>query len=180
MLSIRVALPLILLLLAACRGLGPAESLERRAQEIDRALICPICPSETIDQSQVELAKQMRALVREMLAQGKSRGEILDFFSQSYGPGVLAAPPTEGFTLLVWLVPPLALAGGGLALWLALQGMRRAAAEKPRPAPGAAAPELDRYLRQVDQELQGDRAIPALPPEEREQASGERGQARDG
>ena len=55
--------------MAACTG-GTELSLEERAQSIDKSLICPVCPGETIDQAQVELAYQMRSVVREKLAAG--------------------------------------------------------------------------------------------------------------
>ena len=103
---------LALLLTTACGGSGQRvgtytpEELEAVAYSIDRSLICPVCPAETIDQAQVQLAKQMRALVREKLAEGWSREQILDLFVESYGEDVLASPPKSGFNLLVWVVPP--------------------------------------------------------------------------
>ena len=74
---------------------------EKEALSIDRMLMCPVCPAETIDQAQVEISRQMKAVVREMLSQGASRDEVLDFFVARYGLAVLAAPPKSGATLLV-------------------------------------------------------------------------------
>ncbi len=133
---------------------------ESQAQAIDRMLMCPVCPGETIDQSQVELARQMRLRVREMLAQGAGRQEVLDFFVARYGAGVLAAPPKSGFNLVAWLFPvlavPLALAAG----LLALRAMRRRAPPSPEPmsSPDAG---LEPFLMRVDQELTV--AAPAAP-----------------
>ena len=59
-------------------------------------LMCPVCPAETIDQAQVEISFQMRAVVREMLAEGRTREEILDYFVDRYGADILAAPPKVG------------------------------------------------------------------------------------
>ncbi len=70
-----------------------------------------MCPAETIDQAQVELSRQMRRAVREMLAQGTTRDEILRFFVQRYGPGILAAPPKSGVYLLAWILPVVAVLG---------------------------------------------------------------------
>ena len=91
---------------AACTDTVAQDDLERRAQRLDRTLICPLCPSETIDQSQVLLAAQMRAQVRERLAEGWSEEEIRQYFVDRYGERVLAAPPREGFHWLVlfWVV----------------------------------------------------------------------------
>ena len=89
---------------------------EKEAQSIDRSLMCPVCPAETIDQAQVEIARQMRAVVRDMLGKGASRDEVLDFFVSRYGLEVLAAPPKSGVNILVWVLPIAgilaALAGG--------------------------------------------------------------------
>ncbi|MDE2860739.1 MAG: cytochrome c-type biogenesis protein CcmH [Chloroflexota bacterium] len=157
----RLMLPVMLLALfavvSACAtqaaSPGP-QDLEAEAQGIDQSLMCPICPSETIDQSQTEIAEQMRRTVRERLAQGESRDEVLDFFVERYGEGILAAPPKSGFNLLAWLVPPIALLIGGSALALVVRSMRqehrRSAAA---PLPGAAG--LEQYLAAVDQDIRG-------------------------
>ncbi|MBI4233792.1 MAG: cytochrome c-type biogenesis protein CcmH [Chloroflexi bacterium] len=145
----------LLLVLAACQGAGEPASLEQRAQEIDRSLICPVCPGETIDQSQVELAKQMQAMVREKLAAGDSREQILAFFAERYGERVLAAPPKHGFSLAAWLIPPVVLLAGGIGLVLAVRRMRRSSnppAQETRRPPEAG---LEPYLSLVDQDLQG-------------------------
>ena len=100
---------------------------DAEAQAIDRMLMCPVCPAQTIDQTEVPLAKQMRAQVRELLASGATRKEVLAWFSapERYGPGVLAEPPRSGFYLIAWIVPGVvvvAALGGGL---LTLRAMRR-------------------------------------------------------
>ena len=103
-------------------GETPPAYDEAEAQAIDRMLMCPVCPAQTIDQTEVPLAKQMRAQVRELLAGGASRKEVLAWFSapERYGPGVLAEPPRSGFYLIAWIVPGVivvaALAGGLLTL----------------------------------------------------------------
>ena len=100
---------------------------EAEAQAIDRMLMCPVCPAQTIDQTEVTLAQQMRAQVRELLAGGASRAETLEWFRERYGPGIVAEPPRSGFNLIAWLAPGavviIGLAGGVLAL----RAMRRPA-----------------------------------------------------
>jgi cytochrome c-type biogenesis protein CcmH len=145
------------LVVAGCTSRSEPISLEEResvAQGIDKSLMCPVCPSETIDQSQVEIARQMRVMVREKLAQGESRNEILQFFVDRYGPGILAEPPRSGFNLLVWIVPPVALLLGSGILAMTVLAMRRGHhryAEKEAPPATA---ELEPYLSAVDQEIQ--------------------------
>lgn len=98
---------------------------EADAQAIDRMLMCPVCPAQTIDQTEVPLAKQMRAQVRELLAAGATRSETLNWFRERYGPGIVAEPPRSGLNLIAWIVPGvvivLALAGGAFVL----RAMRR-------------------------------------------------------
>lgn len=131
---------------------------EGEAQAIDRMLICPVCPAESIDQAQVPLARQMRQRVREMLADGASRQEILDWFADRYGAGVLAAPPKTGVNLLAWTLPVAgalaALVAGGLAI-RAMTGRRRETATVAAAAEARGVPEgeLEPYLAAVDRSL---------------------------
>ena len=144
---------LLTLALTGCFGARDSSSVEERAIGIDKSLICPVCPGETIDQSQVELAKQMRALVREKLAQGESEEEIRDFFVDRYGISVLAEPPKGGFNLMVWIVPPLALLGGGVALFLVVREMRRGSSSLSQGSEELDEKALEPYLSLVDEEL---------------------------
>ena len=101
-----------------------APEQERRAHELNKTIMCPLCPGESIDQSQNPLSVQMRAVVSEKIAEGWTDDEIRDFFVERYGPTVLMEPPTEGMGLVAWLVPPIAVAvvvGGmlGVFIWVA-------------------------------------------------------------
>ena len=128
---------------------------EAKAQEIDRMLMCPVCPAQTIDQTEVQLAKQMRAQVRELLASGATREEVLAWFSapERYGPSVLAEPPRSGFYLIAWIVPGVvvvaALAGGLLTL-RAMRGRRGKDGDTVEPSD---ADGLQPYLAAVDRDL---------------------------
>jgi cytochrome c-type biogenesis protein CcmH len=164
MASSRARLLAVLLLVAAPAALaacGPdtSPSLEERAQSIDRTLICPVCPGETIDQAQVELARQMRTVVREKLAEGMTRDDVLQFFVERYGESVLAAPPREGFNLIAWIVPVVAVVVGAAAVALVVGAMRRNAPALPE---GESHSEdgLEEYLAVVDLEVQGAQGIP--------------------
>lgn len=153
---------LLVLLAAACGAPLAVAPPERRAQAVDRSLICPICPGETIDQSQVELAKQMRAVVREKLAAGWTPNQIQQFFVERYGPGVLAAPPRRGFNLVAWIVPPVGLGIGVVALWLALRALRHPApAQRPSAEPDGEG--LEPYLSDLDASLETTKQHPNPP-----------------
>lgn len=138
---------------ASSSGPLSAEEMETMAQGIDKGLMCPICPSETIDQSQTEIANQMQIMVREKLAQGESSDDIYQFFADRYGLGVLAEPPKSGFNLLIWVIPPIGLLLGSVVLTLTVRAMRR---EHHGQTKEDALPQLaglEPYLSAVDQEI---------------------------
>jgi cytochrome c-type biogenesis protein CcmH len=92
---------------------------EARARELSRQLRCMVCQNQSIDDSEAPLARDLRLLVRERIAAGDSDNQVIDFLVARYGEFVLLKPRFNPHTLLVWLLPPLALVGGGLALWTA-------------------------------------------------------------
>jgi len=164
-LSLRVLLSLSLVTLLTVTSLAQVNGLhaqtpeppegsysESQAQGIDRMIMCPVCPAETIDQAQVEISFQMRAVVREMLADGKERDEILDFFVERYGKDILAAPPKTGANLVAWLAPVVGFGAGLVAVFLIIRSMSR-----QRPALVTAQPVQDAglipYLQLVDRHL---------------------------
>ncbi len=150
---------LTLIVGAAC---GSSEqTLEQQASRMDKKFMCPVCPSETIDQAQVQIAKDMRQIIRDKLADGESENDISQFFVDRYGIQVLASPPTTGFTSLVWIVPPVVLGIGLAALYMILRDMRRGKAALTSRASGATAgatpsttnDALAPYLEAVDEEM---------------------------
>ena len=164
-LSLRVLLSLSLVTLLTVTSLAQVNGLhaqtpeppegsysESQAQGIDRMIMCPVCPAETIDQAQVEISFQMRAVVREMLADGKERDEILAFFVERYGKDILAAPPKTGANLVAWLAPVVGFGAGLVAVFLIIRSMSR-----QRPALVTAQPVQDAglipYLELVDRHL---------------------------
>ena len=129
---------------------------EAEAQSIDRMLMCPVCPAESIDQAQVELARQMRLKVREMLAEGATRQEILDYFADRYGQNVLASPPKSGVNLLAWTLPVvlvIAALGGGIFVLKAMTNRNDASPGISDNGPGSDDGELEPYLEAVDRSL---------------------------
>ena len=141
---------------AVAQSGGAAGSYDdAEAQAIDRMLMCPVCPAQTIDQTEVPLAKQMRAQVRQLLASGATRDEVLAWFAapERYGPSVLAEPPRSGFNLIAWLMPGavvVAAMAGGL---LTLRAMRRRSDGGSSEAPADETSELQPYLAAVDRDL---------------------------
>ncbi len=165
-----IAVLLAFLVLAiACSSSGQG-TIEERGNALDRQLICPICPGETIDQAQVQLAKDMRKLLREKLAAGEDESEIKDFFVEKYGVSVLASPPASGFNLLIWLVPPVGLAGALVALYLILKEMRRRKSVPDLVGINATDDALAPYLEAVDLEMRRGAEERAAGPERGDEA----------
>ena len=91
---------------------------EARARGLSRELRCMVCQNQSIDDSDAPLARDLRLLVRERIASDDSDGQVIDFLVARYGEFVLLKPRFTPHTFLLWLLPPLVLTGGGLALWV--------------------------------------------------------------
>jgi len=88
--------------------------LENRAREVSKALRCVVCQNETIDDSSAELAKDMRILVRERIANGDSNEQVLAYMVQRYGDFVLLKPRMTADTVALWFGPFVVLVIGGI------------------------------------------------------------------
>lgn len=132
----------------AAAGAPPAD-VEARTMEIASELRCVVCQNLSVADSPSDLAKEMRGLVRELVEQGKSRQEILDYFVSRYGEFVLLSPPKRGFNLLVWGLPFVGLAAGVYGVFLAA---KRWAARST--AEGSGPPIDPAYAERVRRELE--------------------------
>ena len=101
--------------------------LERRSRDISAGLRCLVCQNQSIDDSDAQLAKDLRLLVRERLVAGDTNEQVESYLVQRYGEFVLLKPTFGTHTLLLWLTPALVLILGGLGAYAA---MRR----RPQPA----------------------------------------------
>jgi len=130
----RVLAALLALVLIGCSAahavqpdeIMPDAAKEARARDLSRELRCMVCQNQSIDDSDAPLARDLRLLVRERITAGDSDTEVMDFLVARYGEFVLLKPRFEQRTWLLWLVPPLLLAGGGLALWIYARRRARA------------------------------------------------------
>lgn len=89
---------------------------ESLALAIGRTLRCPVCQGMPISESPSDMAQAMMKRVRELQAEGKSREEIITYFTQRYGDWVLLEPRASGINWFLWLLPPFALLAGFLVL----------------------------------------------------------------
>lgn len=108
---------LIIAWLIAPASLAQANAPDQaRAHTLYSQLRCMVCDGQSLAESNSELAQAMRASVREQIIQGKSDSEILDFFAQRYGDGVLAKPPLQHATIVLWIAPWLVILAGAALL----------------------------------------------------------------
>jgi cytochrome c-type biogenesis protein CcmH len=106
--------------------------LEERARDISGGLRCIVCRNESIDESNAELARDLRLLVRERLVAGDTDAEVVAYVVDRYGEFVLLRPPMTGSTIALWLAAPvLLLLGLGLSVAYV---RRRARATTPTEA----------------------------------------------
>ncbi|HEY0848685.1 MAG TPA: cytochrome c-type biogenesis protein [Bradyrhizobium sp.] len=106
----------------------PDPAKEARARELSKELRCMVCQNQSIDDSDAPLARDLRLLVRERISAGDTDAQVIDFLVARYGEFVLLKPRLNQHTVLLWLLPPLALMGGGVALWVYSNRRRRAGA----------------------------------------------------
>jgi cytochrome c-type biogenesis protein CcmH len=132
---------------------------EARARDLSRELRCMVCQNQSIDDSEAPLARDLRLLVRERIAAGDSDAQVIDFLVARYGEFVLLKPRFERHTLLLWLLPPLALAGGGLALWMFGRRRSRSAAGEEQTSFKLTAEEEARLERLIAVEPAPDKPV---------------------
>lgn len=118
-------------------------ALEARAREISKELRCLVCQNESIDDSNADLAKDLRLLVRKRIVAGDTNKQVIDFVVSRYGEFVLLRPRFETKTLLLWGFPFVVLFLGAGFLWSARR--RRPATPSSRPL----SPEEEKALSKV-------------------------------
>jgi cytochrome c-type biogenesis protein CcmH len=100
-------------------------ALEARMTRITSELRCLVCQNQTIATSDADLAVDLRRQTRELLRQGKSDREVVDYMTARYGDFVLYRPPLRATTILLWFGPGLMLVGGAAVLIVVLRRRSR-------------------------------------------------------
>jgi cytochrome c-type biogenesis protein CcmH/NrfF len=107
-------------------------TIQKRMWVIAEDLDCPVCEGQSVRESNAALAVQMRETIVLKLEAGHSEAQIMKFFSDRYGAGVLRNPPREGLALGVWIGPLIAICCGLLLVTGVLgRSKQDAAAEEP-------------------------------------------------
>jgi len=143
---------LLLLLAVPALAVTPQErladpALEARAREISQELRCLVCQNQSIDDSDADLARDLRIIVRERLKAGDTNEEVIDWIVARYGDFVLLRPPVKPVTWPMWFAPVVVLALGMIAV--ALYFRRR------RTRPEASAPLSPEERRRLESLLDG-------------------------
>ena len=120
--------------------------LEQRARDLSREIRCVVCQSQSVADSDADIAKEVRVIIREQIAAGKSDREIQDYLVARYGDFVLFDPPFKGSTYVLWLGPfaILVLAAIGVAVFF------RRRAQEPARARELSVDEHSRVVRLLE------------------------------
>ncbi|WP_420628686.1 cytochrome c-type biogenesis protein [Candidatus Leptofilum sp.] len=101
---------------------------DNEVNEVAKDLFCPVCESTPLDVCPTQACADWRELIREQLAEGQSPEEVQAYFARQYGDGVLANPPKQGFNLILWLLPVVAIVLGGFFFSRYMRTLRTSAA----------------------------------------------------
>ena len=123
----------------------PDPVLEERARDISAGLRCIVCRNESIDESNAELARDLRLLVRERLVAGDTDEEVVSYVVDRYGEFVLLRPPMSGSTIALWLAAPVLLLFG---LALSIVYVRRRS-QAPAPVEAELSEEEAERLKEI-------------------------------
>ncbi|MGI9368290.1 MAG: cytochrome c-type biogenesis protein [Ruegeria sp.] len=121
-------------------------ALEARARELSEGLRCLVCRNESIDESNAELARDLRILLRERLVAGDTDQEAVDFIVARYGEYVLLKPTTTGANMMLWLAGPIMLL---IAAGLGWNFLRSRSSTPETPEAGKLSDDEQERLRQI-------------------------------
>lgn len=102
-------------------------NLEQRTSAVASQLRCPVCQGLSIQDSPSELAQQMRGVVRDQLAAGRTPEQVKQYFIEKYGEWILLEPEPHGFNILVYILPVVAVIAGAAVVIVAVRRWSRPA-----------------------------------------------------
>ncbi len=150
-------LSLLLLCLALSVGTAravsdPSELLsnpaqEARAEAIGQQLRCLVCQNESIEDSNADLARDIRTIIRQQVVAGQTNSQIIAYMVQRYGTFILLKPPFDGMTALLWATPVIALLLGLAIAFFAVWQRKRRPSAGPAPLSEAERARLESLLR---------------------------------
>ncbi len=140
------------------QGQEQVASYEPEAREIETLLIAPCCWRQPIADHQSEIAGEMKSELRKMLAEGKQRQEILEFYVDRYGARILSIPPQQGFNRMSFLMPVFFVLAGFVVVGAVLKKLsathHTAATAPAGTGSNTASPSVDEEMsRRIQKEL---------------------------
>ncbi|MDO8670798.1 MAG: cytochrome c-type biogenesis protein CcmH [Dehalococcoidia bacterium] len=138
---------------------GPVVPGDQEVRQIAENLVCPICNGQSVADSNSQLAQDMRVVIRKKVEAGESRDQIMGYFVDRYGEGILRAPQNSGFNQVLWWLPALGLLiGAGFSVIMARRwnANRRAFLPVESGSIGMTGEEQERYHQQLEQALRHD------------------------
>lgn len=126
------------------------DALNEATNRVSKHMRCPVCQGLSVADSPSESARAMKEEVRALVAQGYDDEQVIAYFEASYGEFIRLEPTTEGWNLLVWVLPLVVLGGGGIAAVWTARGWSRSGAAGGAAEPAIEIPpELEPYLERV-------------------------------
>lgn len=113
-----------------------AAELDARAADIAAQLRCPVCSGQSVLESNSAIAQEMQEVIRERLAEGDGEREVLAYFRGAYGDWIILRPRATGLNLLVYVLPAVALLGGGIWLFVVLRRWSAGGPSRPGESGG--------------------------------------------
>jgi cytochrome c-type biogenesis protein CcmH len=124
---------------------NPAQ--EARAESIGQGLRCLVCQNESIEDSNADLARDIRTIIRQQVVAGRTDHQIVAYMVQRYGSFILLRPPFNPLTAILWVTPVLALVVGLGIAFIAARQRRRNPSQGPAPLTETERARLETILR---------------------------------
>lgn len=121
--------------------------------DIAKQMFCPVCENIPLDVCGTQACSQWRELIRLKLSEGWTEDQIKQYFVDQYGDRVLAEPPREGLNWLVYILPPITIVLGFLAVLRVLSSWRKPAIEQAGKAAASQPVHEDEYMNRLEEEL---------------------------
>jgi cytochrome c-type biogenesis protein CcmH len=131
--------------------LGPEEN--KAFRDAAKDLRCPTCQGMSILESDAAFSVQMKNAVKEKVKEGMNKDQILQFFTERYGPWILREPPKSGFNSIAWILPLALMFGGPLAVWFFVWRKRQVVPTHGVRPTNEILAEMERSLSSLRQEV---------------------------
>jgi cytochrome c-type biogenesis protein CcmH len=146
--TLKIIIPMILAICLSSVGL--AEDLDNQVRKISDQLRCPTCQAQSVKDSEAGLSVNMKMKIREMLKEGKTESEILDFFEERYGEWILRSPKMRGFNLLLWGLPAILILIAVLLLWRSMKSrVHQPEVDQLTPLTDAEKQKIEKDLKEI-------------------------------